>query len=52
MNNTSGGNMPFILFHSLNLKGNWTYLAEKNYDQQLRFQQYLGYHENILIALS
>ena len=29
-NNSSRGKMSFVQFHSVNVKGNWTNLAEKN----------------------
>ena len=28
--NSSQGKMYFILFHSVNVKGNWTHLAQNN----------------------
>ena len=28
--NSSEGNIAFVPFHSVNVKGNWTHLAEKN----------------------
>ena len=41
-----------MLFHSVYIKGNWEYLAEKISLQKLRSLQYLGYHENVLMLLS
>ena len=40
---SSGRNISFIEFHSVNVKEHWAYLAEKN----SRPLQYLGCHENV-----
>ena len=48
---SSRGKMYFFKFYFVNVKGNWTHLAQKNLRPGARIIQYLGYHENILIVL-
>ena len=33
--------------HPVNVKGNWTHLSQKKYDQELRPMQYSGYNKNV-----
>ena len=56
MNNIScGGKMAIIWFYSVNVKGNWTNLAEKNSQAGVKVTRiqaimkmfYLYYHRNI-----
>ena len=42
--NSSRGDDSSHLFYSINVKGDWTYLAQKN---SIRSIQWLGYHENV-----
>ena len=49
-NKSSWGKMYFIFFYSVNVKGNWTHLAQTQ-DQVLGSMQFLGYQENFLIVL-
>ena len=55
--NSSEGKTSFVKFHSINVKGNWTHLAEKNsrpgakITAIFRFMKSLD-HENIIIVLS
>ena len=46
---SSGGKMSFAWFHSINVKGNWSHLAEKNSRPRPRAisPQYLSCHENV-----
>ena len=32
----NGGRMYFVSFYSVDIKGNWVFLAEKIHDQELR----------------
>ena len=51
-NNCLKEEMFIIYFYSLNVKGNWRYLADKNTQPGEKSLHCLCYHENILILLS
>ena len=44
--NSSPRKIYFIYFHSVNVKRNWTHLAQKNSPPRAGPMQYLGCHEN------
>ena len=53
MNDTnSKGEISFVKFHPVNIKGNWTHLAEKNSRLRAKINAIFRLHENILIVLS
>ena len=48
--NSSEGKIAFVQFHSVNVKGYWTHLAEKNSQPGAKITTIFT-HENILIVL-